>query len=172
MEGGLERPQFAGMTEFFFRRGPYASPVESYLLNLLWDEGRSDDPLAHFFAEGLLMSLAAALARAAASPSGAQVGAVVRRGGLPPFRLRRVTDLIGDRLADDLDLDKLAEAAGLSTFHFARVFKAETGTSPHRWLLEWSAGRSRSRVRRSRSPRLRSPAALQARTALRPPSSA
>lgn len=60
----------------------------------------------------------------------------ISQGGLAPYRLRRVQALLRDRLADDLGLEDLAREAGLSPFHFARAFKQETGTSPHRYLLE------------------------------------
>lgn len=40
------------------------------------------------------------------------------------------TDLIEDRLAEDISLDDLADAASRSPFHFARQVKAEFGVLP------------------------------------------
>lgn len=56
--------------------------------------------------------------------------------GLAPFRLRRALDLMQARLAEDLGLAELAAVADLSRRHFTRAFKAETGLSPHRHMLE------------------------------------
>jgi len=58
-----------------------------------------------------------------------------RRGGLPPFVLRRVREYVGAHLASRLRLPRLAALAGLSAFHFARAFKVSTGLSPHAYVL-------------------------------------
>ena len=61
---------------------------------------------------------------------------------LPPsprhedVRIRRVLDFMRDNLHQNLDLAEMAREAGLSTFHFLRVFKATTGRTPHRHLTE------------------------------------
>lgn len=57
-------------------------------------------------------------------------------GGLGVLRLRRVTDYIEAHLAEDVSLDDLAAVANLSTHHFGEAFKASTGTSPYRYLIE------------------------------------
>jgi len=57
-------------------------------------------------------------------------------GGLGALRLRRVVDYIEAHLSDDISLRDLAAQAGLSTHHFGEAFKASTGTSPHRYLVE------------------------------------
>ena len=53
---------------------------------------------------------------------------------LVPRRLRRVTDYIRANLAADLAIGELARHAGLSSFHFARVFRRETGETPHQFV--------------------------------------
>jgi AraC family transcriptional regulator len=53
---------------------------------------------------------------------------------LVPRRIRRVTDYIRASLAADLTIDELATLAGLSSFHFARVFRRETGETPHQFV--------------------------------------
>jgi AraC family transcriptional regulator len=50
------------------------------------------------------------------------------------LRIRRVLDFISDRLLEQITLAELAEVAGLSTFHFARIFRNSVGISPHRYL--------------------------------------
>jgi AraC family transcriptional regulator len=47
------------------------------------------------------------------------------------------------RLGEDVALADLAREASLSPFHFARCFKAATGMSPHRYLVERRVERAR-----------------------------
>ena len=58
------------------------------------------------------------------------------RISLPPARLKRVIDFIEANLAETLTLELLAQVAGLSVFHFARVFRQATGYSPYRFVSE------------------------------------
>jgi AraC family transcriptional regulator len=55
-------------------------------------------------------------------------------GRLDRVLLERVTALIDARLGETLTLGDLAGAAGLSPFHFARVFRATTGMAPHQFV--------------------------------------
>lgn len=56
-------------------------------------------------------------------------------GALTARQLRRVLEVVEDRLSQDISLDDLASAAGLSRFHFVRAFKTAVGMPPHRWLV-------------------------------------
>ena len=55
---------------------------------------------------------------------------------LPRRILRRVIDRMEAGLDADLTLEALATESGYSRAHFARMFKAATGQTPHRYLLE------------------------------------
>lgn len=55
--------------------------------------------------------------------------------GLTPRQLRRVTDFVLAHLNHDLSLPQLAEQAGFSPYHFARLFRLSTGESPHQFVL-------------------------------------
>jgi AraC-like DNA-binding protein len=57
-------------------------------------------------------------------------------GGLPVWRLRRAKRYLEDNLADEISVTKAARLSGLSQSHFARAFKASTGTPPYRWVLQ------------------------------------
>lgn len=70
-----------------------------------------------------------------------------RSPSLAPSRLLRVLDLIEARLADRLTLDDLARAACLSPFHFSRLFRAATGRTPHRFLVEWRIAAAQAMLR-------------------------
>jgi AraC family transcriptional regulator len=53
---------------------------------------------------------------------------------LDHVRTGRVLDYISAHIADDLALAELAQVVGLSTFHFARMFKLAVGVSPQRYV--------------------------------------
>lgn len=56
------------------------------------------------------------------------------RVGLIDRRIRRSVELMHTQLDQDLPLRELAAASYLSTFHFARLFKKITGSTPHNYL--------------------------------------
>jgi len=55
---------------------------------------------------------------------------------IAPYRLRRALDYIEGHLAEEIRLTDIAAAAGLSPSHFAHAFKASTGRSPYRMVVE------------------------------------
>lgn len=57
------------------------------------------------------------------------------QGGLTAHQLQRTDDWIDANLGGAIRLCDLAAVAGLSEFHFHRMFKASRGTSPHKWVL-------------------------------------
>jgi AraC family transcriptional regulator len=71
----------------------------------------------------------------------------ISRGGLGPARLRRIADLVHSRLEDELGLDELAQSVGLSTAHFARMFRKSTGDTPHQFVLRQRLERSKAMLR-------------------------
>lgn len=52
---------------------------------------------------------------------------------LPGFKLRQLLEWMAGHLAEEFDLARLARRAGLSKFHFLRLFKSATGVSPARY---------------------------------------
>lgn len=63
-----------------------------------------------------------------AAPPAPSIGVLDRR------TVDRVTDYVEADLAATITLDRMADAAALSPFHFARAFKATTGLAPHRFV--------------------------------------
>ena len=63
-----------------------------------------------------------------------------------------VRDLVQSHLHATLTLDELAATAGLSKFHFARRFRASTGTTPHEFVLRHRVDRARRLLQRTAMP--------------------
>lgn len=64
------------------------------------------------------------------------------RVGLIDRRIRRSVELMHAQLDQDLSLKTIASASYLSPFHFARLFKKITGSSPHNYLAAIRANRA------------------------------
>jgi AraC family transcriptional regulator len=54
---------------------------------------------------------------------------------LPGFKLRQITDWMREHIAEDFNLEQLAALAGLSRFHFHRLFKTAVGESPSHYHI-------------------------------------
>jgi AraC family transcriptional regulator len=65
------------------------------------------------------------------------------RVGMVDRRLRRAIEFMHDNCARELSLAEIADAAYLSEFHFARLFKKITGTTPHAYLAALRIERAR-----------------------------
>lgn len=55
-------------------------------------------------------------------------------GKLSAERLAQVEKLVSERLGEAIHVEDLAAAAGLSPFHFSRMFHASTGKAPHAYV--------------------------------------
>ena len=69
------------------------------------------------------------------------------KGGLGSARLRRIKELVHAKLEDDLSLDEMAQSVGLSTAHFARMFRKSTGETPHQFVLRQRIERAKAMLR-------------------------
>lgn len=61
--------------------------------------------------------------------------ALRRKGGLPGWRARRITEQIDQNIASAIGIDDLARSANLSTSQFRRAFKISFGIAPHAFIL-------------------------------------
>jgi AraC family transcriptional regulator len=71
----------------------------------------------------------------------------IYRGGLGSARLRRIRELVHAKMGDDLSLDEMAQSVGLSTAHFARMFRKSTGETPHQFVLRQRVERAKAMLR-------------------------
>jgi AraC family transcriptional regulator len=98
------------------------------------------------YAEGLGTALAVHLLRQYGTSPRAPV---IYKGGIASRSLQRVISYINANLQEALSLPELARIAKLSPHHFATAFKASTGTSPHRYVIERRLERARDLLRRN-----------------------
>lgn len=59
-------------------------------------------------------------------------------------RIARVLEFMAARLADPPSLEELATEAGVSKFHFTRLFRRKTGLNPHAYLMRLRMDAARS----------------------------
>jgi AraC family transcriptional regulator len=57
-------------------------------------------------------------------------------GSISDVRLRRVIEFIAVHFGGPVTLDQLAAEAGISKFHFTRLFRQKVGQTPYRYLSE------------------------------------
>lgn len=82
---------------------------------------------ARFLAAHLLLTMSGSAVEARNRPAATD---------LTDQRFRRVLDYMQHHFAEDTSLDILAREAGISLFHFTRLFKARLGVTPHRHLVQ------------------------------------
>ena len=70
-------------------------------------------------------------------------------GVLPRTKLHAVIEYIEEHLDTALTLAQMAKAVHLSAFHFARQFKAATGSPPHRYVVARRVERAQQLLRES-----------------------
>jgi len=92
------------------------------------------------YGEGLSAALAVHLLRQYGTFSRVPI---IQKGGLASRPLKRVIEHINEHLQGELSLVELSRIAKLTPHHFATAFKASTGISPHRYVIERRIGRAR-----------------------------
>lgn len=69
---------------------------------------------------------------------------------LPGFKVQQITDWIAEHVSEDFDLAHLAAQAGLSKFHFQRLFKSAVGVSPSRYHINLRMSLARQLLRETK----------------------
>lgn len=123
--------------------------ILSALLEPLRVELMSSREPSALFVQGLAQSLAVHLVRRYGRAREAESRP---RGGLPAFKLRRVTELMEAQLDQEFHLAHLAREVGLSEFHFGRAFKKSTGYTPSHFFIRLRMERARQMLRETARP--------------------
>ena len=147
---GFANVLFLALDPVFISRVAEGMELDTDRIELV-RQGRSTDPTLHHigmalragiqsgaaldrtYGEALSTALAVHLLR---GYSAAVLGPKRQYGGLPREKLLHAVEYIQDRLDADLTVSGIAQAVGLSPYHFTRLFKKSTGQSPYQYVVE------------------------------------
>jgi AraC family transcriptional regulator len=121
---------------------PHLVPLLQQLL-----EEATRPAASRLLVRGIGQAIAIHLARNYAALTEAARG---ETSSLPGFKLRRVTDWMAEHLAEEFSLSRLAEQAGMSEFHFNRLFKRATGVPPSQYQIKLRMDASRRLLRETK----------------------
>ncbi|MDQ2996398.1 MAG: AraC family transcriptional regulator [Chloroflexota bacterium] len=96
-------------------------------------ELQSSEPRNQTYVDSLVQAL---IVHVAHKHPGSGKAPVEQAGGLAGPTLQRVLEYIGENLAHDLALDAIADVAGMSPYHFTRLFKQAVGLPVHRYVTQ------------------------------------
>ncbi len=141
---------FLALEHVFVNRTAVGLELDSDRIELV-EQRRSNDPTIRHIAMALLAGVRTgaacdpmygeALSTALVVHLLREYGAAVLKAkrqpsGLPREKLVRAVEYIQDQLDTDLTVSGIAQAVGMSPYHFTRLFKESTGQSPHRYVVE------------------------------------
>ena len=61
----------------------------------------------------------------------------------PDWRLKRIKDYVHASIGEEISLDMLADIAGLSKYHFLRLFRDQTGITPWQYIINCRVNHAR-----------------------------
>ena len=122
----------------------FADPRLHALVASVHAEAVAGFPRGRLFLDSVEQAIATALVNGHAEM---HRPAQIYRGGLGSARLRRIKELVDAKMEDDLSLDEMSQSVGLSTAHFARMFRKSTGETPHQFFLRQRLERAKAMLR-------------------------
>lgn len=131
----------------FHRRHNMEDPKLRGLILSLIREAESGGMMGLLFVESLVVELSVHFLRqyaVKAVPLGGEAG-------LTSLRLRRCLDYIHSG-SDTLTIEAIAKEAGMSKYHFIRVFRRTMGVTPHQYVLQWRLAKAREDIERADAP--------------------
>ncbi|WP_406350397.1 helix-turn-helix domain-containing protein [Streptomyces sp. NBC_00658] len=113
----------------------FDDPLLALLVERLVLEYEQPGPADSLYTQSLMQAVGAHLVRTCAVYGAGQAGPKARAGELSPRRLAAVIDYMQANLGSTVTLEQLAAAAGVSTSHLTRMFRAATGQAPYQYLM-------------------------------------
>jgi len=132
----------------FIPRFARPDPLLHEITAALTSAPRIKDPAANLFIETLVNAACARILRNYAEVRYPLSGPP----RLTDDQLRAAIDYIHDHIGESLELRSISQAAGLSEFHFARLFKAATGATPFQFVTRIRIERAKELLRKTRLP--------------------
>lgn len=130
-------------------RTGFKDPLLTQIGLTLWRELEQQTPAGKLYAQTAAQMLAVHLLRHYTS---APIDMKERSQGLTRQQVKRVTDFILAHLSQDLSLEALAQQAGFSSYHFARLFRQTMGESPHQFVLRQRVERAQRLLKETDEP--------------------
>ncbi len=118
------------------------------VLRAMVHEVAAGSPSGALYAESLSLGVAMRLQQRGAS----RHSMVRERGKLSTVQTERVRELVMTRLAKDVSIGELAQAAGFSRTQFVRLFKNSFGCTPYEYILDVRLREAESLVLNSEQP--------------------
>ena len=110
-----------------------SDPMVAELMNRLWIEAENGSRSGPLYVQGLTLALIGLLDVGYGS---GRSTAMTRIGKFGSRDVERLRTLIVENLKEDLRIERLADCVSMSPHHFARMFKATFGQTPHVFVLE------------------------------------
>jgi AraC family transcriptional regulator len=117
-------------------RGGFRDPLIEQIVEVILREMRAETAAGRLLVQSVAHSLAARLLHRYSSLTVTFPATRLKRPQLDSRRLQRVLAFIEAHIETDITVAQLAAVARLSEFHFSRAFKATTGRSPYRYVVE------------------------------------
>lgn len=117
------------------RRTGIQDPLLAQIALALWQELEQPAPAGKLYAQTAAQLLAVHLIRHYTASSRRMKAAPPAPRGLADRQLKHVLEFIQVHLSEELSLEALAQQAGFSPYHFARLFRRTIGASPHQFVL-------------------------------------
>lgn len=111
---------------------PTITQVAHWFKGELLNEGLG----GNLFADSLKNLLTIHLLRNYCESETPQKKLVVPGRALDAVKLKQIQDYIEEHLAEAIAIEDMAALVPMSQFHFARAFKAATGETPHKYLIQ------------------------------------
>ena len=127
-------PEIAGAEMLY--RGGFRDPLIEQIVEVILREMRAETAAGRLLVQSVAHSLAARLLHRYSSLTVTFPATRLKRPQLDSRRLQRVLAFIEVHIETDITVAQLAAVARLSEFHFSRAFKATTGRSPYRYVVE------------------------------------
>jgi len=117
-------------------------PESSHLINQFIRETTNRQRGFEFIQEGITLQLAVNFLRQIES------NLLLERceRSRPRDNIKKAIDFMNDCYNEDCSLEDIAKAANLSAYHFIRVFKAETGMTPHEYMMDIRMNRIKEKL--------------------------
>lgn len=137
-ETGIE-PRDIEVVPLFSAPDPQIEQIGLSLLSEMETRGIGGE----LYSESLATLLALHLLRNHSSLGRGSRRKVGSEGGFSKNALEQATDYINDNLPRKLTLAEIAGVAHMSPDHFARLFRAATGLSPHQYVIQQRVQRAK-----------------------------